>query len=353
MTLILWVRFALGALAFLTFAASIWTLLQSPFAEPYRDRSQAELRVALERLLEPELTSERMAERIDAALDAGETNAAAALGRLAETRGVPLPEHTRIALAEAMEASTGIAACLACAWDPVNCASFSQVAACSLPAELTPLGDLNAIRRGARDWLAGDEIDRIDLSLGLVGLAATGAILVSAGSSASVKAGATGLRVARRAGALTPAFGDELGALTLRAVDWNRFGEVALRQAGPEMLLTPAAGRLSAVAADVGRIGTRMDAGQTLALLRYAENSDDLARIARVAETAGTETAGVFAVLGKARIFRATKRLTEMALLAIGLLSALAAQVLAAAFWLLRRWLRRVDSGKKDRQGTT
>jgi hypothetical protein len=85
--------------------------------------------------------------------------------------------------------------------------------------------------------------------------------------------------------------------------------------------------------------------------LRYAENSDDLARIARVAETAGTETAGVFALLGKARIFRATKRLTEVALLAIGLLSALAAQVLAAAFWFLRRWLRRVDTGRKDRQG--
>lgn len=349
--MIRWVRFALGALAFVTFAASAWTLLQSPFAEPYRDRGQAELRVALERLLGPELSPERLASRIDDVLDAGNVNEAAALGRLAEERGVQLPGPTQIALAEAMDASKGVTACLACAWDPANCASFTQVAACSLPAELTPLGDLNAIRRGARDWLAGEEIDRIDLSLGLVGLAATGAILFSAGSSASVKAGATGLRVARHAGALTPAFGDELGALALRAIDWDRLGEVALRRAEPGMLLTPAAGRLSAVAADVGRIGTRMDAGQTLALLRYAESSDDLARIARIAETAGTETAGVFALLGKARVFRATKRLTEMALMTVGLVSALAAQVLAVAFWLVRRWLRRLDSGRKDRQG--
>lgn len=345
------VRAALGLTAFLTFAASIWTLAQSPFAAPYRDRTEAELNIALERALEPRMTSGRLAGRIGEALEAGEVDEAAALARMAGARGIPLPEQTQIALQEADDASGGAAACLACAWDPANCADFSQVAACNLPAELTPLGDLNAIRRGVQDWLAGDEVDRIDLSLGIVGLSATAAILVTAGSSASIKAGATGLRVARRAGALTPALGDEVASLAARAIDWDALGSVALRRGSAETLLTPSAGRLAGMAADVGRIGARTDPGDTLALLRHADTPDELASVARVAEAAGPETRGVFAVLGKARVIRATKRLTDMALLAIGLLAALAAQVLALALWMLRRWLRRVDRGRQGRQG--
>ncbi|WP_413720488.1 hypothetical protein [Silicimonas sp. MF1-12-2] len=337
------VRIALGLFALLTFTASIWALAQSPFAAPYRERTEAELRVALERALKPELTPDRLGSRVAEALEAGETEEAAALARLAATRGVVLPSETRAALEKAEAASGGLTSCLACAWDPGNCEGFSQVATCNLPAELTPLGDLNAIRRGIQDWMNGDSIDRIDLSLGIVGLAATGAILVSWGTSASVKAGATGLRVARRAGALTPTMSDEVATLAARAIDWDAIGSVALRRSGAETLLTPAAARLADIAADVGRIGARTGASDTLALLRYADTPDELASVARVTETAGAETRGLFATLGKARVIRATKTLTELALLAIGLLSALTAQVLAIAVWLLRRWLRRVD----------
>lgn len=345
------VRIALGLIAVLTFAGSLWTLGQSPFAAPYRDRTEAELRVALDRALGPELTSERLASRIGEALAAGEIDEAAALARLADARGVGLPEATRTALETAQDEAGGAAACLACAWDPANCADFSQVAACNLPAEFTPLGDMNAIRRGVQDWLSGQDFDRIDLSLGIVGLAATGAILVSAGSSASVKAGATGLRVARRAGALTPAMSDEVAELAARAIDWDAVGEVALRRASAETLLTPSAGRLASMAADVGRIGARTDAGDTLALLRFAGNSEELATVARVTEAAGPEAHGIFALLGKARVLRAAKRLTEIAWLAIGLLSALAMQVMAWLIWTLRRMLRRVDRPPHNRQG--
>lgn len=348
--MIRWVRAALGLTAFLTFAGSVLTLAQSPFAAPYRDRTEAELKIALERALEPEMTAQRLAQRIGEALDAGEKDEATALSRMAKARSVALPAETLADLEAAENASGGAAACLACAWNPGNCADFSQVAACNLPAELTPLGDANAIRRGVQDWLAGEEVDRIDLSLGIIGLTATGAILVTAGSSTSVKVGATGLRVARRAGALTPALGDEVASLAARAIDWDALGSVALRRASAKTLLTPAGGRLAGMAADVGRIGARTDAGDTLALLRYADTSDELATVARVTEAAGSETRGVFALLGKARVVAATKTLTEMVRLAIGLLTALTVQGLALGLWLLRRRLRRVDSRRREGQ---
>ncbi len=345
------VRLLLGLTAFLTFAGSLWVLAQSPFAAPYRDRTEAELKVALERVLGPEMTSERLAGRIGAALDAGEADEAAAVARLATGRGVTLPDEIVVRLAVAEAAADGWEACLACAWDPGNCPDLTRVAICNLPAEMTPFGDLNALRRAGQDWFSGEEVDRVDLSLAVVGLVATGAILLTAGSSASVKAGATGLRVARRIGALTPSLGDEVASLARRAIDWDRLGDVVLLRAGRETLLTPAGGRLAGMAADVGRIGARTDAGDTLALLRYADTPDELAGVARVADATGAETRGAFAILGKARVIRATKRLTEMALLAIGLLSALAAQLLALALWLLRRSLRRLDRPRGRRHG--
>ena len=67
---------------------------------------------------------------------------------------------------------------------------------------------------------------------------------------------------------------------------------------------------------------------------------DDLARVANVAEVAGDDTRATFAVLGKSRALRATVRLTDMLLLTMGLIAALAMQILTIMVWLAKRSLR-------------
>lgn len=336
-------RKALAIGAIITGALSLWALAQSPFAAPYRDRTSAEIEVALTRALDRSFTTEAASKRIEKALTDGEPDRAVAILRLAEHRQMELDAELIAAVAKADAAASGWNACLACAMDPKDCPDLTRVAACNLPAEMSPVGDVNAVRRALNAWSAGEDIDQFDLSLGLVGLTATAGVVVTAGGSTTVKAGATTLRVARRTGALTPPMTRELGDLARRAVDWDGTGQVLRGAKAPSDLLTPAAGRLIDTAGDLGRLRANTSTADALALMRASDNTTELARITRVAEVSGTHTRGTVEVLGKTRVLRATQRFAELYLATVALLTALAGQLLALALTTIRRWLSAAD----------
>ena len=73
-----------------------------------------------------------------------------------------------------------------------------------------PAGDINALRQEGWAFATGAEVDELNAGLAIVGLGATATLLVTGGGSATAKAGATALRVARRIGALSPRFLAEL-----------------------------------------------------------------------------------------------------------------------------------------------
>ncbi len=343
-------RLVLGLAALATFWASSWALWQSPFAAPYRDRTEAEIKVAYEAAMTRHLDMRTVDDRIHAALEAGEVDEAVALVRLADGRGVAIFDRTRTEVMIAEEGATGWSACLACAIDPDACPDLTRLASCNLPLELTPIGDGKAIYRALEAYVVGAEVDRIDLALGVIGLVATVAIVASGGSSASVKAGATALRVARKAGAMTGRLTDEIAGLAMDTLRMDRAGEVLRGSARLEDLVDPAAAsRLTSIASDVGRLTDRVPLGDAFAVLRYADNTDDLARVARVANAAGDETRASLAVLGKARALRLTTRLTDMAMLTGALLAALGGQILSFVIWLMRRALRPGGQGRTPR----
>jgi hypothetical protein len=88
--------------------------------------------------------------------------------------------------------------CGTCAIDIRPADSLGQIAACAIPFELTPFGDLNALRRQSTAWLYGSrDVDEIETGLALVGLAATALVVVSGGGSYAVKGGLSALRAAR------------------------------------------------------------------------------------------------------------------------------------------------------------
>ncbi len=324
-----------------TFVASSWTLWQSPFAAPYRIKTEAELTVALDRALNRDATPAIFEARIDSALNAGEADEAVAILRLADARRIAVTPDRRARIAEAEALAEGWSACLACAINADDCPDLTRVAACNLPIEMTPIGDAKAITRALADHMAGREIDKIDLSLGVVGLASTAGVLMSGGSSVTIKAGATALRVARKTGAINLGLMDEITSLATGALQLDRASDVLSGAARPiDLIDTTRAAKLTSAAADIGRFTNAMPVGDAFAVLRYAETTDELARLARVAESAGGNTRGTLAVLGKSRVLRLTHRLTELAMLAIALVAALAAQILTILFWYIRRQFR-------------
>ena len=250
------------------------------------------------------------------AVAGGDLDRIESLLRLADARGIAPTD--RAAAEGALAEATGALACTRCALIPDACASIRQVLACNLPLEMTPVGDVAALTRNGAAWATGGDVDELEAALAGAGLAATGAVLVSGGSSAGVKAGATLLRVGRRAGAVGKGLADDL--LRLARTDRTAFAAAATG--------------LREMRAGVGT-------ADALAILRHADNAAEAARLGRVAKAAGPEARPALAALGKARVLRLTVRLSDMLVGALLLTLALAAQIGQMAGGMLLRLLAR------------
>ncbi len=338
------------AVTLATGAGTALTLSQNPFAAPLVDRSLSEARVALERAMARQVTPDWLVPRLDAALAEDDRDRVAMLSALASQHGVPLPPATWAAIDAALApASFGerAADCAACMVDITSCQGAGHIAACALPFEMTVAGDVNALRRQAQAAIAGDDVDRIETGLALVGVGATLVAVVSGGSSYVVKAGATMLRLARRMGAITPAFGRVLADAADVPVDW-----AALARAAPLAEITDTAklARLGRIAEDFGTIRANTSTADALLLARHVHSAEDAARFARLSEVAGTGTRTAVEVLGPARAMRTLSRVADLTLAAIGLVAAFVAQLAMLAMSAVgRRLFRPVAPAPKAR----
>lgn len=334
-------------LVLVTLASLAWTgwwlrdLATSPAGSALVERAGAELTAAYERGLAREATPEAVVARLEARLaeEPRDWVVINALGDLADAQGIVLPPDL-LARREALNAhdngwmATGVD-CAACAWDLRLC-PMSAALACGVAVNLTVLGDLVALTREGGHYLAGQEVDQVDVGIAFVGLAATGLVVVTGGTSLAVKGGSALLRVAHRTGRLAP----EILAVFRRAfalgVDWSRLPGVRsaddLAALARPAMVRPAV----AVAQDLGHLNTRLGTTQALHLMRAIDTPADAAHLARAAESLGPRTLGALEMLGKSRLVRLGLRLSDEvwavlagALSLIGSGAALLAPVLA------------------------
>lgn len=332
---------------------TLWSgaeVARNPLLAPVVARTSDEIAAAADRALAARATPAQLSDLIAARLAEEPRNwvALAALRDLATDRGIALPPATVAAYDAAWEAESGLLAqmgdCAACAWDPAAC-SLSNVLICQAPVVFTPIGDVAGIVRAGLARATGGDVDEIDLALSVVGLGATAVILASGGSSATVKLGASIARMARRMGLVSP----RLTALALdsvrRGVDWAALPAVRSLDDVTAAVRMDAFAPLTAIAADVGRIGSRLDGAETLHLVRLIDDAPDARRLASLSEALGPRTVATAEVLGKARFLRIAVRLSDvamglvaglvgLALTAAGLIGGL---VQGAAFRILRR----------------
>lgn len=325
-------RFALLAWAAATVAAAGWALAQHPFARPIIERSAEDARAALARAMTRAATPEALAAQLTAALAADDPDAIALTLAIADDHATALPADLRARAQARLDADQGWLAtaesCVTCMADIRSCRSLALIGACAIPFELSPAGDVNALRRQGTAWIAGNEVDELEAALAGVGLAATAATVATLGGSAPLKIGVTTLRVARRAEALTPG----LSRALIRTA----------REAG-------GAERLAAVAGDVTRIARATSPAEVLGVLRLADDAADLARLARLTEVAGADSRKALALLGKARALRLLNRVSQAAVATLGLIALAVAQVTALALAALKLALRRALSRRRPR----
>lgn len=307
--------FALASLALTLWSG--WQVWQSPGLSPLRERTGQEIVAATDRLMTREATAGRMGALIAERLAEDPRNwvTLEALHEVVAERGLAVDPAVMAAYDTALAEDTGVMAvtgdCLECLWDIAAC-SLSNVFICKAPLLLTPLEDLRGVAKAGWDYLAGDEVDQLDLGLSIVGLGATALVVFTGGSSETLKLGASAAKLARGMKVLSP--GLERMALTAvrTGVDWPALARVGRMDDLTRAVRIEAFVPVADVATDLGRVWDATGSTATLHLLRYVDDAAEAKAMARVSEALGARTVARAEVLGPARLMRATLRVGEL-----------------------------------------
>ncbi|MEM8822923.1 MAG: hypothetical protein AAGF30_04865 [Pseudomonadota bacterium] len=294
-----------------TVVALVWALSTNPLSAPFAERTGRDLAMALEREVARVATPDWIEESLADAVATENAERAEMLLTLATDLGRPIQAPEAEALIAAQTGwIAGAQACAACMADVAQCPSVALLGACAVPFEMSPLGDLNALRRAGTAWWDDSEVDEFEAGLAVLGLGATGAAVASGGSSLTVKAGAGLLRMARRMGSITPGMVKTLDV----PVNWSKVPELLGGSARLEDVTdTAKLAVLGEVVDDLGKIRAATSTGDALRLMRLVDTPEDARRLVRIADAAGPGTARTLEVLGKGRAFRASVRLTRAA----------------------------------------
>ena len=103
------------------------------------------------------------------------------------------------------------------------------------------------------------------------------------------------------------------------------------------------------IAENLGTVSKHANASDVIFLLKHVDSGKDAAELARISKVAGKRTRGTVEVLGLKRAGTAIKRLSNLFMLAVGLIATLAGQLAALSTPVCLRLLRRmVGPGRKD-----
>jgi hypothetical protein len=316
-------RDLLGLLKTMT-RACVWLLLVAGLAalacyavprgaEAYRLLAIADDPVALsDHALATQLTAESAGAGIEDALAANDPDLAKSFVDLAADRHVALDPSliagVNAARAEASSLRHRMASFASgfVTGRPEDGASLAGTAV----GDLFVFGDIrDAAREGSR-WARGEGPDKLILGLASAGLAITAATYATSGVTAPVRAGLSLMKAARRTG--------HLGANLVRLVRAGR------------------AGRIVALARDVGKVEAKAGTKAALETLRIAETPAEVGRVAKLAEKEGGRTRAILKLLGRGAIMLGMAAF-DLAVLVFG-----AAVALLSLVWSLKRGTERM-----------
>ena len=306
----------------------------------------AEARLALDRAIKTRLTPDWVGAELDAAVDREDRDRTELLLALVARNRIPVADSHIARARKYVEREKGILArlgrCAACTADPAECRTPSVFLVCNVPTEFTVIGDAKTLVGAGAAAATGNTVDRIDVALAAVGIAASVLTPLTGGASYSVKAGATTLRVARRMGLQGRGVGQILAKAANIPFWWKKIDDF-VRTGNLDVLtdtrrfrgILDLSRHISTVAQHAGPV-------DAIFLLKHVEKGMDAAELARVTKVAGKRTRQAVELLGLPKAARAVRRLSDLLMTAIGLIVALVGQVTALASPIALRALRRL-----------
>jgi len=264
--------------------------------------------------LHNELTPARLERELDAALSAGDIDLAGSFVALAGQQNIPVPPVLMARYrAETTPAAETLRAARAFYEGARDGESTSGAGLAGVIAsDLTGIGDVRDLIHEGQKAQRGEETDNLTLGLAAVGLAITGATIVSLGMAMPARAGVSTLKVAVKSGRISRPLAATLGRAVHEAVDTKALAvaagaasrlELSSARAAVSSAIRPASlTRLRGMADDVTVIGRKAGVRGAQEALTVARDGADLRRVARLSESRGLSTRAVMKVLGRGAI---------------------------------------------------
>lgn len=346
----------LAALLGLVGGASFW--LVPPTLDAWQQLSAQDDPEALtERGLRADLTATRLQTELESALDTDDVDLAASFIALGAQQDLPVPP----ALRERYQAATTPAAvAIRTAREFYHGARDGEGAtgaglAGVVASDLTGIGDVRDLIHQGQKISRGEEPDQLVLGLAAVGLAVTGATILSVGAALPARAGVSTIKVAAKTGRLSKPLAANLTRLVGDAVDTKAVSAAATAAASLDLAATRTAARaairpasvarLSSVAEDVTTIGRRAGVRGTHDALALTRETAELRKVAVLAGKRGVSTRAILKVLGRGAVVLTSSVLVLASWIMGSVVYLWLALLLALA--LLKRVMRLISWGSR------
>lgn len=267
-----------------------------------------------DRRLEQTFNEAAAAREIEAALAAKDPELAQSFVELAQDRNVPVAPNLVERMQEAVKAENS----------PASIAShFARGLIVGEPDDLvslagTALGDLfvfgdirDVVREGSR-FATGEEADKLILGLAAVGIAVTAGTYVTMGTGMPARIGLSVVKAARKTGRLGTRMGEWIARSLRGVIDWTamRKGLATASLTEPAVAVRAVRGAVKVekvedlfrLTRDVGRVQTKAGTRAALDGLKVADNPQEMARVAKLAEAKGGKTRAILKYLGRGAI---------------------------------------------------
>jgi hypothetical protein len=255
---------------------------------------------------------------IDAAIAAGDADLADSFVALAQEKRIPLSDDTihRVADAVTEENSTPHLAKRFASGLVTGQADDVASLSGTITGDLFVIGDVRDVLREGKHLAMGEETDRLVLSLAAAGLAVTAATYVSVGGASPLRAGLSLVKDARKVGRLGEGLAEWAGRSAREIVDAPALEQAvatgSVWRPGKTATAIRAAFHaekadgLVRLAKDVGRVTEKAGSRGALDALKIAEDPQDVARAARLAQAEGGRTRAILKILGRGALLLAS-----------------------------------------------
>lgn len=192
----------------------------------------------------------------------------------------------------------------------------------AITSDFTVVGDVRDLWEQYNLFAQNQPTNDLIIALAGVGVGLTAATVVSVGTTSPAKAGVSTLKMATRTGRLSPRFQAFLVRQASNVFDTKAFLRTikteqnidGVRHAVQNAYQPAAMSALTDLAAKTNSIRQSSSLLDTVHLLQYVDNADDLRRLEKLTVKYGAETKGIMKLIGKGAIgtIRVLRRTTEL-----------------------------------------